>query len=202
MIRLGSLGGYSFEGPRVLAGWTPPALPGVYAILYKPDEEKENFAVIYVGHSDDLAKEGFPFKHPRAGSWVQRAGSKFRLHIATREMHGVGVTRGHREQLTIELLAAYDPHCNSEKFDNAWKPEWIGDYDAPTTAPLTTTKESASAERAKTKELEDRKDWKPTVAGSRQEAMQIPEEEELSVREAWERFQYGRSYRLTRKYPG
>ena len=24
MIRLGSLAGYPFEGPRVLAGWTPP----------------------------------------------------------------------------------------------------------------------------------------------------------------------------------
>ena len=25
MIRLGSLAGYPFEGPRLLAGWTPPA---------------------------------------------------------------------------------------------------------------------------------------------------------------------------------
>ena len=201
MIRLGSLGGYSFEGPRVLAGWTAPEHPGVYAILYKPNEERENFAVIYVGHTDDLSKEGFPFKHPRAGSWIQRAGSKFKLHIATREMYGVGVTRGHREQLTIELLAAYDPYCNSEKFDNAWKPEWIGDYDAPTTAPLTTTKESATAERAEPKPQTDRS-WEPTVAGSRQEAMQVKEDEELSVREAWERFQYGLRPKLTRKFPG
>ena len=27
MIRLGSLAGYPFEGPRLLAGWTPPSSP-------------------------------------------------------------------------------------------------------------------------------------------------------------------------------
>ena len=39
MIRLGSLAGYPFEGPRLLAGWTPPGTPAVYAIVYKPDPE-------------------------------------------------------------------------------------------------------------------------------------------------------------------
>ena len=39
MIRLGSLAGYPFEGPRVLAGWTAPAVPAVYAMMYKPDED-------------------------------------------------------------------------------------------------------------------------------------------------------------------
>jgi len=39
VIRLGSLAGYPFEGPRVLAGWTPPARAAVYAILYKPEPE-------------------------------------------------------------------------------------------------------------------------------------------------------------------
>ncbi len=37
MIRLGSLAGYPFEGPRVLAGWTPRPVPAVYVILYRPD---------------------------------------------------------------------------------------------------------------------------------------------------------------------
>ena len=36
VIRLGSLAGLTFEGPRVLAGWTAPAAAGVYAVLYKP----------------------------------------------------------------------------------------------------------------------------------------------------------------------
>ena len=37
MIRLGSLAGYPFEGPRVLGGWTPPSHPAVYVILYRAD---------------------------------------------------------------------------------------------------------------------------------------------------------------------
>jgi hypothetical protein len=39
MIRLGSLAGYPFEGPRVLSGWTPPAVPAVYVILSRNDIE-------------------------------------------------------------------------------------------------------------------------------------------------------------------
>ena len=78
MIRLGSLAGYPFEGPRLLGGWTPPASAAVYAILYKPepDTKPERYAVIYVGHSEDLSAERFPFQHPRAHCWVRRAGSK------------------------------------------------------------------------------------------------------------------------------
>ena len=41
MIRLGSLAGYPFEGPRVLAGWTPPPSAAVYVIAYKPDPDDQ-----------------------------------------------------------------------------------------------------------------------------------------------------------------
>ena len=37
VIRLGSLAGYPFDGPRLLVGWTPPESAAVYAITYKPD---------------------------------------------------------------------------------------------------------------------------------------------------------------------
>jgi hypothetical protein len=72
MIRLGSLAGYPFEGPRVLGGWTPTPTPAVYAIVYKPapEEKPEQYAVIYVGHSEDLSTERFPFHHPRAACWI------------------------------------------------------------------------------------------------------------------------------------
>src|SRR5271154_580827 len=78
MIRLGSLAGYPFEGPRVLGGWTPPSTAAVYAIVYKPDPETkpENYVVIYVGHADDLTTERFPFNPPRAACWVKRAGDR------------------------------------------------------------------------------------------------------------------------------
>ena len=134
MIRLGSLAGYPFEGPRLLGGWTPPVQAAVYAIAYKPDPDREHYAVIYVGHSDDLAAERFPFQHPRAACWIRRAGSKWRLHICTFEVPGGA--RPHREQIARELMAVYRPSCNEQQFDHAWKDEWIADHSAPTTGPV------------------------------------------------------------------
>jgi hypothetical protein len=137
MIRLGSLAGYPFEGPRLLAGWTPPASAAVYAILYKPepDAKPDRYAVIYVGHSEDLSAERFPFQHPRAHCWVRRAGSKWKVYICTYEVPGGGP--GHREQITRELAAIYQPRCNTERYDQSWKDEWIGEYSsAPNTGPL------------------------------------------------------------------
>lgn len=141
MIRLGSLAGYPFEGPRLLAGWTPPAAPAVYAILYRPEPETrpDRYAVIYVGHSDDPARERFPFGHPRAACWIRRAGSRWRLYVCAYEVPG-GL-RSHREQITRELTAVYRPGCNEQAYEPSWRDEWIGEYSAPTTGPLTTDRD-------------------------------------------------------------
>jgi len=136
VIRLGSLAGYPFEGPRLLGGWTPPEAAAVYVILYRPDPEPkpEHYAVIYAGHADDLSAERFPFHHPRSPCWIRRAGSKWKVYIATFEVPGG--TRAHREQIVRELTAVYQPGCNDHQYDQAWKDEWIGEYSAPTTAPV------------------------------------------------------------------
>ncbi len=142
MIRLGTLAGYSFEGPRALAGWTAPAVPAVYAILAKSNPKRpQEFSVIYVGHADDLSLEGFPFKHQRANAWIKRADGKFNVHVCWLQVPGG--TRSHREQISRELIAVYDPSCNLEKFDMAWKDEWIGEYETPVTDALTTERDPA-----------------------------------------------------------
>jgi hypothetical protein len=123
VIRLGSLAGYPFEGPRLLGGWTPPAAPAVYAVMYRPEPAREQYAVIYVGHADDLSAERFPYRHPRAAAWISRAGSKWKVYIATYEVPGG--TRAHREQIARELITVYRPGCNEQQYDNAWKDEWI-----------------------------------------------------------------------------
>ncbi len=137
MIRLGTAAGYPFEGPRLLGGWTPPALPAVYVIMYKPEPDKkpDRYTVIYVGHSDDLSGERFPFRHPSAACWTKRAGDKWKIHIAYFEIPGG--SRAHREQVAHELIAVYKPGCNDQQYDHAWKAEWIGDYVAPTTNSVT-----------------------------------------------------------------
>jgi len=124
VIRLGTLGGYAFSGPRLLGGWSPPARPGVYAILYRPDPDAQRYAVAYVGHADDLAAEGFPFRHRRAACWTARAGSKWKVHVAFLEVPGG--TRAHRQAIAAELVSQYRPSCNAERFDPAVRAEWVG----------------------------------------------------------------------------
>jgi hypothetical protein len=138
MIRLGSLAGYPFEGPRLLGGFTPPARPAVFAILHKPDNGSERYEVIYVGHADDLSGSGLPFGHDEAPAWIARAGGKWNLHVAWYDVPG-GLP-SHREQISRELVAIYHPSCNRQQYDQAWREEWIGDYTAPTTGPLTTAR--------------------------------------------------------------
>jgi hypothetical protein len=123
VIRLGSLAGYPFEGPRLLAGWTPPRSAAVYAITYKPDPARERHAVIYVGHAADLSLERLPFGHPGARSWIERAGSRWKLYICTYEIPGG--TASHREQIARELISVYRPGCNALRYEAAWRPEWI-----------------------------------------------------------------------------
>lgn len=137
MIRLGSAAGYPFEGPRLLAGWTAPGRPGVFAIMYRPEPDAKpgRYAVSYVGHSDDLSAEKFPFRHPRAACWTRRAGDKWKVFIAVYEVPGG--SQAHREQICRELIAFYRPGCNDQQYDQAWKDEWIGDYEAPTTSSVT-----------------------------------------------------------------
>ena len=65
---------------------------------------------------------------------MQRAGSKWKLYICTYTVPGGGAP--HREQITRELLALYQPRCNTERYGAAWKPEWIGEYSAPTMRPI------------------------------------------------------------------
>jgi len=126
MIRLGSLAGYPFEGPRLLGGWTAPPIAAVYAILYKPDPDRkpERYAVTYVGHGDDLSAERLTFQHPRAHCWVQRAGSRWKVYVCTYEI--AGGTPLYRETLVRELIAIYRPHCNVERYEQSWRDEWIG----------------------------------------------------------------------------
>lgn len=125
MIRLGSLAGYPFEGPRLLGGWTAPPRPAVYAIMYQPAPEAKptQYAPVYIGHADDLSAQRFPFQHPRAACWIKRAGSKWKVYICFYEVPGG--TKSHREQITRELISIYQPGCNEQFYDQAWKEEWI-----------------------------------------------------------------------------
>ncbi|MGH2707285.1 MAG: hypothetical protein ACRDJF_01625 [Actinomycetota bacterium] len=144
MIRLGSLAGYSFEGPYTLAGWTPPDKSAVYVILYKPDpDQKPNtYAVIDLGHTANLSEEGFPSRHPRSRCWIGKAGSAWKVFVAYFYLPGASDTPSIRAGIVRELSALYDPDCYPEKFDLHWKDEWIGEYQSTLTAGLGTSRDA------------------------------------------------------------
>jgi hypothetical protein len=80
-----------------------------------------------------------------AKCWLKRVdGDRFRLHICTLE--APGALARHREQITQELLAVYEPGCNPERYAQSWREQWIGDYQAPTTGPLTTRRSLSDEE--------------------------------------------------------
>ena len=138
MIRLGSLAGYPFDGPRLLGGWTPPPVAAVYAdhVQAGPGRSRRTTRSSTSATPTTCPRERFPFKHPRAACWIQRAGSKWKVYVCSYEVPGG--TRAHREQIARELTAVYRPSCNEQQYDHAWKDEWIGEYSAaPNTAPVT-----------------------------------------------------------------
>jgi hypothetical protein len=65
------------------------------------------------------------------------------VHIATYEVPG-GLA-SHRELIVQELCAVYHPSCNEQQFDQAWRDHWIGSYEAPTTAPLSTGRQPGTS---------------------------------------------------------
>jgi hypothetical protein len=65
------------------------------------------------------------------------------VYVCTYEVPGG--SRLHREQIARELTAIYHPRCNSQQYDQSWKDEWIGEYEAPTTGPLTSRGPDAPA---------------------------------------------------------
>ena len=129
MIRLGSLAGYPFEGPRVLGGWTPPPVPAVYAILLRPQPDRDRYIVIDVDESGDLTGAGLPFRHPRAGCWIARTGSRWNLYVCWYEVPGDSAAQ--RAEIVRQLVATYHPKCCDSQYDNDWHPTWLNDKRAP-----------------------------------------------------------------------
>src|SRR5258708_17744858 len=121
MIRLGSRAGYRFGGARLLAGGTPPAAPAVYAILCQPDPDSgpNRYAVIYVGHSDDLSAERLPFRHPDAHLWVRRARSRGKGYAAAYE--GPRGRRPHPGPIPPDLTPILPPNPHTPEDHPSWR---------------------------------------------------------------------------------
>ena len=136
VIRLGSLAGYPFDGPRLLAAGHRRRSRRCTRSCTSPSRRRRTTRSSTSATPTTCPPQRFPFKHPRAACWIQRAGSKWKVYVCSYEVPGG--TRAHREQIARELIAVYRPSCNEQQYDHAWKDEWIGEYSAaPTTAPVT-----------------------------------------------------------------
>jgi len=136
VIRLGSLAGFSFEGPFPLDGWEPPDSPGVFAVMYDADPAAAEYAVVYIGHSDNLRGAGLPFDHPQAACWMERAGSKEALLVAWFMVPGAA--RAIRRGIASELFAVYEPPCvdDDQPGGGDWEPfQWERPRDDPPPGP-------------------------------------------------------------------
>ena len=140
MIRLGSLAGYPFEGPRLLGGVDGAGGGGGLRDRLQARTGRQTGPVR--GHLRRSLRQplrrAIPVQAPAASCWVKRAGDRWKVYICTYTVPGGG--RSHRELIARELTAIYHPSCNSQQYDRSWKDEWIGEYDAPTTRPLTTSR--------------------------------------------------------------
>ena len=106
--------------------------------MYKPepDTKPDRYAVIYVGHADDLSRGAVPVPAPAR----RVLGPAGRVQVEGLHLHATrcrAATAAHREQIARELTAVYRPGCNAQQYDQAWKDEWIRGITsaAPTSQP-------------------------------------------------------------------
>ena len=82
---------------------------------------------------------------------VHRAASRSAIRGRPAGSDGLGADEGARLHYEVpgglrrtgsrsprSSAAIYHPSCNEQQYEQAWKDEWIGEYSAPTTGPLTT----------------------------------------------------------------
>ena len=135
------------RGPRVLAGWTPPARrrglrdrvqarardrrPTVRGHLRRPRRRPL-----------DRAASRSTTRGRRAGSvGPATAGSSTSAPTRCRAACARTASRSPRSSPRSTTRAA-----TREQYDQAWKDEWIGEYTAPTTGPLTTGRDPATGQ--------------------------------------------------------
>ena len=105
-----TIGRYNFEGPYLLNSWNPPVKSAVYAVMHK--NINNQYAVDYVGESENLADRGFPWGHERSDCWIRQAGSKSNVFIAL--LFTPGYSDDQRKAVEQELIQQFNPACNRE----------------------------------------------------------------------------------------
>ncbi len=124
------------QGPGDFGGG-PPGAPATFA----PDVVTQ----VLTSEGEVVQTVGADLPVDEGDVAVATGADRSRLRTVTVDGVELRVLTTHLEsggavQIARELTAVYQPGCNTERYDPAWKDEWIGDYTAPTAGPLTTAR--------------------------------------------------------------
>ncbi len=106
-----TLGGHGFAGPFLLPFWSPPQVPGLYAVMV-PGWRLLTFRALHFGQTGDFSKNELA-KHLRYAEWRAIAGTEWNLYIATYEMSFS--TEAQRLSLERNVVQAYRPEFSSQE---------------------------------------------------------------------------------------
>ena len=133
VIRLGSLAGYPFEGPRVLGGLDrrQPSRPSTPCSTGPTERERTPSSTSGTARTCRRRGSRSGTRRRRAGSSGPGAGTactsrRTRSPAAARPPGADG--RG--------AVSVYRPQCNDRQYDPTWREEWIGRLQRPTAGPL------------------------------------------------------------------
>lgn len=102
---------FRFQQLGSLKQWSPPVVPGVYAITYKQSADRPKaHTVLCFGEVEDMAKQAETIRTEVEKWWSARGGDAGELFVFLHPMPGS--TRFQRANVQSQLVAEYAPHGN------------------------------------------------------------------------------------------
>lgn len=102
---------FKFTSAGSLTSWDPPAMPGIYAVTYRQNEDRPtSHTVVFFGQSDDLSQEPQQMDRQVLDAWKESGHDVRQLNVFVHAMPGS--TSGQRFQVQEQLVSEYRPQCN------------------------------------------------------------------------------------------
>ncbi len=101
-----AFGNYLFSEPMPAFAWSPPQIPGIYAILVPSlYEAPRPFQVVYFGESSNLSEERKLSSHDKYRDWMNITKSSDEIYVSTLLMRNS--TKIQRLEIQTQLKEMY-----------------------------------------------------------------------------------------------
>ena len=103
---------YKFSAQGELTRWSPPMVPGVFAITYRqePEARPKSHTVLFFGQADDMSKQLANIDEGVCDFWSNSGGKNTDLYVFVYPMPGS--TQYERTQVQSQLISEYSPNAN------------------------------------------------------------------------------------------